>query len=71
MNENETSLKPADCVMLLVDLQAGLGFGTESSSRQVLLNSSCHRRRKWRRLWHGLQTEPTGLGRFIGQPPNC
>ena len=40
MNGIETLLKPADCVMLLVDLQAGLGFGTESISRQVLLNNA-------------------------------
>jgi nicotinamidase-related amidase len=40
MNGSETLLKPADCVMLLVDLQAGLGFGTESISRQVLLNNA-------------------------------
>jgi nicotinamidase-related amidase len=36
----ETLLKPADCVVLLVDLQAGRGFGTESISRQVLLNNA-------------------------------
>jgi nicotinamidase-related amidase len=40
MKGSETLLKPADCVMLLVDLQAGLGFGTESISRQVLLNNA-------------------------------
>ncbi|WP_263354780.1 hydrolase [Acidicapsa acidisoli] len=40
MNGIETLLKPEDCVMLLVDLQAGLGFGTESISRQVLLNNA-------------------------------
>jgi nicotinamidase-related amidase len=40
MNGSETLLKPADCVMLFVDLQAGLGFGTESISRQVLLNNA-------------------------------
>lgn len=40
MNGIETLLKPADCVMLLVDLQAGLGFGAESVSRQVLLNNA-------------------------------
>jgi len=36
----ETLLKPEDCVMLLVDFQAGLGFGVESASRQVLLNNA-------------------------------
>jgi nicotinamidase-related amidase len=40
MNGSETLLKPANCVMLLVDLQAGLGVGTESISRQVLLNTA-------------------------------
>jgi nicotinamidase-related amidase len=40
MNGSETLLKPADCVMLLVDLQAGLGFGTESIPRQVLVNNA-------------------------------
>ena len=40
MNGSETLLKPADCAMLLVDLLAGLGFGTESISRQVLLNNA-------------------------------
>jgi len=33
-------LKPEECVMLLVDFQAGLGFGVESSSRQFLLNNA-------------------------------
>jgi nicotinamidase-related amidase len=36
----DTLLKPEHCVMLLVDLQAGLGFGVESASRQVLLNNA-------------------------------
>jgi nicotinamidase-related amidase len=35
-----TLLKPEDCGMLLVDFQAGLGFGVESASRQVLLNNA-------------------------------
>src|SRR6185295_17148359 len=35
-----TLLKPEDCAMLLVDFQAGLGFGVESASRQVLLNNA-------------------------------
>jgi len=33
-------LKPDECVVLLVDFQAGLGFGVESASRQVLLNNA-------------------------------
>jgi hypothetical protein len=40
MNGSEIVLKPADRVMLLVDLQAGLGFGTESISGQVPLNKA-------------------------------
>jgi len=36
----DTLLKPEECVMLLVDFQAGLGFGVESSSRQVLLKNA-------------------------------
>ena len=36
----DTLLKPDECVMLLVDFQAGLGFGVESASRQVLLNNA-------------------------------
>jgi nicotinamidase-related amidase len=37
---NETLLKPQDCVVLLVDFQAGLGFGVESIGRQVILNNA-------------------------------
>ena len=33
-------LKPEECVMLLVDFQAGLGFGVESVPRQVVLNNA-------------------------------
>ena len=40
MNGSETLLKASECVVLLVDLQAGLGFGTESMPRQVLLNNA-------------------------------
>jgi len=29
MNGADTLLKPQDCVLLLVDFQAGLGFGVE------------------------------------------
>src|SRR5215475_11095643 len=36
----DTLLKPEHCVMLLVDFQAGLAFGVESASRQVLLNNA-------------------------------
>jgi nicotinamidase-related amidase len=40
MAATDTLLKPEECVMLLVDFQAGLGFGVESASRQVLLNNA-------------------------------
>jgi nicotinamidase-related amidase len=33
-------LKPEECVTLLVDFQAGLGFGVESVPRQVVLNNA-------------------------------
>jgi nicotinamidase-related amidase len=36
----DTLLRPETCAMLLVGFQAGLGFGVESASRQVLLNNS-------------------------------
>src|ERR1700742_755478 len=36
----DTLLEPGKCAMLLVDFQAGLGFGVESASRQVLLNNA-------------------------------
>jgi len=36
----DTLLRPEECVMLLVDFQAGLGFGVESASRQVLVNNA-------------------------------
>lgn len=40
MIKTETLLKPQDCVVLLVDFQAGLGFGVESIGRQVILNNA-------------------------------
>src|SRR5215468_10727185 len=40
MAATNTLLKPEECAMLLVDFQAGLGFGVESASRQVLLNNA-------------------------------
>src|ERR1700742_1059845 len=36
----DTLLEPGKCAMLLVDFQAGLGFGVESASRQVLLDNA-------------------------------
>jgi len=33
-------LKPHECALLLIDLQAGLAFGVESIDRQVLLNNT-------------------------------
>jgi len=40
MAATDALLKPDDCVILLVDFQAGLGFGVESASRQALLNNA-------------------------------
>ena len=40
MNPNEVLLQPSECALLLVDLQAGLGFGMESAPRQTLLNNA-------------------------------
>src|SRR5262249_18817779 len=36
----DTLSRPEACAMLLVDFQAGLGFGVESAPRQVLLNNA-------------------------------
>jgi nicotinamidase-related amidase len=40
MSAADVLLKPEQCVMLLVDLQAGLGFGVESMPRQVVVNNA-------------------------------
>jgi len=40
MAATDMLLKPKDCVMLLVDFQAGLGFSVESISRQVVLGNA-------------------------------
>jgi nicotinamidase-related amidase len=40
MNGSDVLLKPEDCVMLLVDFQAGLAFGVESIARQTVLNNA-------------------------------
>jgi nicotinamidase-related amidase len=40
MTGSESLLKPADCAILIVDFQAGLGFGVESIPRQTLLNNA-------------------------------
>src|SRR6266436_4790554 len=40
MAATDVLLKPEDCVMLLVDFQAGLGFSVESISRQVVLGNA-------------------------------
>jgi nicotinamidase-related amidase len=40
MTDKTTLLKPDDCALLLVDLQAGLAFGVGSQDRQVLLNNA-------------------------------
>lgn len=40
MAEADILLKPEECVMLLVDFQAGLGFGVESMPRQAVVNNA-------------------------------
>jgi len=40
MSAADVLRKREECVMLLVDFQAGLGFGVESTSRQVVLNNA-------------------------------
>jgi hypothetical protein len=40
MSATNELLKPEECVMLLVDFQAGLGFGVESMPRQVLIHNA-------------------------------
>lgn len=40
MNGPDMLLSPEQCVMLLIDFQAGLAFGVESSARQVLLSNA-------------------------------
>jgi nicotinamidase-related amidase len=40
MAATDSLLKPEECAMLLVDFQAGLGFGIESMPVQVVLNNA-------------------------------
>ena len=40
MPSNLSLMRPEDCALLLVDLQAGLAFGVGSEDRQVLLNNA-------------------------------
>ena len=40
MSAADVLLKPEECAMLLVDFQAGFGFGVETASRQVVLNNA-------------------------------
>jgi nicotinamidase-related amidase len=40
MSGAEVLIEPEQCVLLLVDFQAGLAFGVESVPRQVLLNNA-------------------------------
>jgi nicotinamidase-related amidase len=40
MAASDALLEPKQCVLLLVDFQAGLGFGVESAPRQALLNNA-------------------------------
>jgi hypothetical protein len=56
MSAADVLLKSEDCVMLLVDYQAGLGFGVESIPRQLALNNAV-----------GLEPLPE-KGRGVGRP---
>jgi nicotinamidase-related amidase len=40
MSAISSLLRPEDCALVLVDLQAGLAFGVGSEDRQVLLNNA-------------------------------
>jgi hypothetical protein len=40
MSAANVLLKPEECAMLLVDFQAGLGFGVESIPRQLVVNNN-------------------------------
>jgi nicotinamidase-related amidase len=40
MNATQKLLQPDECAMVLVDFQAGLAFGVESTARQVLLGNA-------------------------------
>ena len=40
MSAANVLLKPEECAMLLVDFQAGLGFGVESIPRQLVVNNA-------------------------------
>jgi nicotinamidase-related amidase len=43
MSAANVLLKPEECAMLLVDFQAGLGFGVESITRQLVVNNAVAR----------------------------
>jgi len=45
MSAANALLKPEECVMLLVDFQAGLGFAVESIPRRLVLNNADSRTR--------------------------
>jgi nicotinamidase-related amidase len=40
MSAADVLLKPEECALLLVDFQAGLGFGVESMPRQTVVNNA-------------------------------
>ena len=40
MGATDVLMKPEECVILLVDFQAGLGFGVESMPRQIVVNNA-------------------------------
>ena len=58
MSAKDTLLKPKECAMLLVDFQAGLGFGVESLPVQVVFNNAVALAR-------------TGAAFIIQQSPIC
>src|SRR5580700_9764303 len=40
MSETEPLVRPEECTLLIVDFQAGLGFGVESAPRQAVLDNA-------------------------------
>jgi hypothetical protein len=40
MEPIKSLLEPQDCALLVVDFQAGLAFGVESSARQTVLHNA-------------------------------
>jgi hypothetical protein len=40
MSPHLTLLQPSDCILVLIDQQAGIAFGVGSENRQILLNNT-------------------------------